>query len=268
VARTCPVVAAVVVASGVVAGQPSSARALDHFEIEVYDGTANSPGAPGLELHLNSWLTGHRTSIAPLLPLHGQSHATLEPSFGLTPWWELGAYLQMALRDDGIVDWSGVKARSKFVVPPDWDSHWRLGANLELSYIPPAYEEERWSVEVRPIVSWHDPRWLVAANPIFGLALDGSSGPSIEPALKVARTIGPIAVGLEYYGDLGTVDHIEPIQGQEHYLFEALDVFDVGAFELNAAVGEGLTLASAGIVIKVIVGYEWESLWVVRANAR
>jgi hypothetical protein len=257
--RAYPLVTAAALASSIAVGTVSSARAVDHFEIEIYDGTANSPGSPGLELHLNSWLSGHRAGTPPELPLHGQVHATLEPSFGVTRCWELGAYLQMAFRDDGTVDWAGVKARSKFVVPPDWDPHWHLGANFELAYVPSAYEANSWSVEVRPIVSWHDPRWLVAANPIFGVALDGSGGPSFEPALKVARTFGPIAVGFEYYGDLGTVDNIEPIQRQEHYLFEALDVLDVSAFELNAAVGEGFTSTSAGIVVKAIVGYEWES---------
>jgi hypothetical protein len=258
--RLCPLATAFTVASGIAIGTASFAGAVDHFEIEVYDGTANLPGSPGLELHLNSWLSGHRTGTPPELPLYGQVHATLEPSFGVTRCWELGAYLQMAFRDDGIIDWAGVKARSKFVFPPDWDPHWRLGANFELAYVPSTYEADRWSVELRPIVAWHDARWLVAVNPIFGVALDGSGGPSFEPALKAARTIGSVAFGFEYYGDLGAVDKVEPIQRQEHYLFEALDVFDVGAFELNAAVGEGLTSSSAGIVVKVIVGYEWESL--------
>ena len=248
-------------AVGIVAVTTAPAWALDHFEIEVYDGTANRAGSPGLELHLNGWLSGHRTATPPERPLHDQVHATLEPSFGVTPWWELGAYLQMALRgDDGAVDWAGVKARSKFVVPPNWDAHWRLGANIELAYVPSAYEAENWSVELRPIAAWHDPRWLFAANPIVGFAVDGSGGPSLEPALKVARSIGPVAVGLEYYGDLGRVGSFDPVELQEHYLFEALDVLDVGDFELNAALGEGLTAASAGIVVKAIVGYEWDAV--------
>src|SRR5690349_18649156 len=37
----------------------STARAGDAFEIQVYDGTANPVGVPGVELHLNEWATGH-----------------------------------------------------------------------------------------------------------------------------------------------------------------------------------------------------------------
>ena len=66
---------------------------------------------PGLELHLNDWATGNRAADPPEAPLHGQFHATLEPSLGVFPFWEIGAYLQGAVRtDDGVADWAGVKA--------------------------------------------------------------------------------------------------------------------------------------------------------------
>jgi hypothetical protein len=124
----------------------------DPFEIEVYDATANAPGVPGLELHLNDWATGNRAATPPEAPLHGQFHATLEPSLALTPFWELGAYLQGAVRaDDGVVDWAGGKLRSKFVTPSSWDAHWRLGLNLEVSYLPPTYDHDRWEARCVPL---------------------------------------------------------------------------------------------------------------------
>jgi hypothetical protein len=235
------------------------ARAGDPFEIQVYDGTANPPGAFGLELHLNDWATGHRDATPPEAPLHGQFHATLEPSVGVTPFLELGAYLQGAVRtDDGVVDWAGAKLRAKVVTPPSFDPHWRLGVNLELSLLPDTYDADRWGVEVRPIAAWHDERWLFAVNPILGQPLagsDASEGPSLEPCVKAARTLGPVAVGLEYYATLGPVGALLPLSDQEHYVFEAVDLAEEGPIEINAAVGEGLTPASAGIVFKVILGY-------------
>lgn len=241
---------------------PSEARAGDPFEIQVYDGTANAPGVAGLELHLNDWATGHRDAVAPELPLHGQFHATLEPSIGLLPFWEVGAYLQGAVRtDDGVVDWAGAKLRSKFVTPPGYDPHWRFGLNFEVSLLPEAYDRHRWAAEVRPIVAWHDADWLFALNPILSQPLEGSDasqGPSLEPAFKAARTVGPVAVGIEYYATLGAVGDLLPASDQEHYLFEVVDLLSAGAFELNGGVGEGLTPASAGIVFKVILGYSFE----------
>jgi hypothetical protein len=240
----------------------SLARAGDPFEIQVYDGTANAPGVPGLELHLNDWATGNREATSPEVPLHGQFHATLEPSFGLFPFWELGAYVQGAVRsDDGVVDWAGAKLRSKFVTPPSFDPHWRLGVNLELSYLPASYDHDRWGSEVRPIISWHNDEWLLVLNPILDQPLagsDASQGPSFEPAAKVARAIGPIALGLEYYATLGPLAAMLPWRQQQQQIFEVLDLLSVRLFELNFGVGEGLTATSAGVVVKAIVGYEFD----------
>ncbi|MDP9149006.1 MAG: hypothetical protein M3O36_03555, partial [Myxococcota bacterium] len=183
--------------------------------------------------------------------------------FGVRPFWEVGAYLQMAVRgDDGAVDWAGVKLRSKFVTPPGWDAHWRLGVNFEVSYLPSAYDANRWGSEVRPIVAWQDRSWLFALNPIFDQSLAGSGaseGPSFQPAAKAARTVGPVALGLEYYATLGPVTALLPLRSQEHYLFEVMDLLSAARFELNVGIGEGLTPASAGVIAKAIVGYAFDT---------
>jgi hypothetical protein len=239
----------------------TDAHAGDPFEIQVYDGTANGPLVPGIELHLNQWATGNRDATPPEAALHGQFHATLEPSLGLTPFWELGAYLQGAVRtDDGVVDWAGAKLRSKFVTPPTWDAHWRLGVNLEVSYLPATYDHDKWGSEVRPIVAWHDDDWLFALNPILDQPLagsDASQGPSLAPALKVARTVGPVALGIEYYATLGPLSSVLPWKDEQQQIFEVVDLLSIEDFELNAGVGEGLTSASEGVVFKVILGYEF-----------
>ncbi len=241
---------------------PAPARAGDPFEIQVYDGTANAPGVPGIELHLNHWATGNRDATPPEQPLHGQFHATLEPSLGILPFWELGAYLQGAVRTDaGVVDYAGTKLRSKFVTPPSFDAHWRLGLNFEISYLPPAYDHDRWGSEIRPIAAWHDDAWLFVFNPILDQPLAGSDaaqGPSFQPAAKAARTVGPLALGFEYYATLGPLTAILPWSQQQQQIFEVLDVVGIEGFELNFGVGEGLTESSAGIVVKAIFGYEFE----------
>lgn len=241
----------------------ATARAGDPFEIQVYDGTANPPGVPGIELHLNDWATGNRDATPPEAPLHGQFHATLEPSFGVTPFWELGAYVQSALRTDiGVFDWAGVKLRSKFVTPPSFDAHWRLGVNLEVSYLPATYDHDRWGSEVRPIVAWYDPDWLFAFNPILDQSLagsDASQGPSFQPALKASRTVGPVGLGIEYYATLGPFSGFLPWSQQQQQVFECVDVLSIEHVELNACLGEGLTSSSEGVVLKTILGYSFET---------
>jgi hypothetical protein len=256
VKASCVLLAGILlVASPVLAGDP--------FEIQVYDGTANDPLVPGLEIHLNDWATGNRESASPEAPLHGQFHATLEPSLGVTPFWELGAYVQGAVRtQDGVVDWAGAKLRSKFVTPPSWDAHWRLGLNVELSYLPAVYDHDRFGSELRPIAAWHDKDWLFALNPIFDQALvgsDASRGPSLQPAAKAARAMGPVALGLEYYATLGPLSAILPWRSQQQQLFEVIDVLSLDHVELNLGVGEGLTESSAGLVFKGIVGWEFDA---------
>src|ERR1700685_4199886 len=97
-----------------------TAAGVDPFEIQVYDGNANSPGDPGLELHVNRVFSGLTTAPTPELPQNGQTHFTLEPSLGITHFWELGGYFETTLRADGTFDYAGVKLRSKFVTPPGW----------------------------------------------------------------------------------------------------------------------------------------------------
>jgi hypothetical protein len=236
----------------------------DPFEIQVYDGTANPPLVPGVELHLNGWPTGRRDAASPEAPLHGQFHATVEPSLGITPWWELGAYVQTALRtDDGVMDWAGAKLRSKFVTPPHFDAHVRLGVNLELSYLPATYDRDVWGTEIRPIAAWQNQEWLFVINPILDQSLGGpgaSDGPSFEPAVKASHTWGPVALGLEYYATLGPVASPLPLRQEDHLIFETLDLFLDPHLEVNIGFGQGLTPASAGLVMKAIVGYTFEPL--------
>ena len=111
-------------------------------------------------------------------------------------------------------------------------------------------------------MAWHDERWLFVFNPILDQAFAGSDatlGPSFQPALKVARTVGPVALGFEYYATLGPLSAILPWREQEQQVFEVIDLVSVDRLEVNFGVGEGLTESSAGIVVKGIVGYEFGS---------
>jgi hypothetical protein len=264
--RSCPrqlaLLGALALVTAAMASAPRPARAVDPFEIQVYDGTANEPGQLGLELHLNHVFSGIETSEPPELPLDDQTHITLEPSIGITPYWELGAYFQTTVLGDGSFDYSGIKLRSKFVTPPDFHPSIRLGVNVELAWLPEAYDAGRFGTEVRPIAAFEDDVWLLAANPILDIPLagpDASEGPSFEPALMAKIKIaGLFAVGLEYYGSFGPIADPDPSSEQLHYLYEVLDLLFVPQLEVNIGVGQGFTDASNGFVGKVIVGYAWQ----------
>src|SRR5207237_4294054 len=137
---------------------------------------------------------------------------------------EIGGYLQFARLPAGDARYAGAKLRFKLVTPPGWDSHLRLGLNLELSWLPEQFEPSRFGGEVRPIAAWEDDLILAAFNPSLGLAFarpGGPDGPSLEPAAMAKLKIlgGKLAVGVEYYSQLGTFSGIAPLREQQHYFF-------------------------------------------------
>lgn len=236
------------VALALIAAAPGEARALDAFEIQVYDGTADPPGAGGLELHVNGVPVGLTTAEPPERAPNHQTHFTLEPSLGVLPFWEIGAYLQTALLSDGAFDFAGVKLRSKFVTPPGWRQHLRLGCNLELSYVPAAFEAQRWGGEIRNIAAWESARWMFAVNPIIEVSFQGQPLAFAPAATAVFKFLPSASAGFEYYGDF-TV--------RAHYLFQVINIW-TRAIEVNVGVGEGLTSPSNGLVAKLILGYRLE----------
>lgn len=171
-------------AGAVLALAAPAARAIDPFEIQVYDGSINAPGAAGIELHANTVISGRRTAPPPELPPHRQSHFTLEPALGILAWWELGAYLQTTLQGDGSHRLAGGKLRSKFMRPTAAPDRLRAGVNLESARLPQAYDADRWGAEVRPIVGWTaaQGRIALAFNPNLDISLAGLTGhpPSIR----------------------------------------------------------------------------------------
>jgi hypothetical protein len=187
---------------------------------------------------------------------------TLEPSLGVTSFWEIGGYFQTALREDGTFDYAGVKLRSKFVSPPGWQPHLRLGLNLEVSLLPEAYDRDRWGAEIRPIVAWEDERWLLVVNPIVDVPLAGPDwrqGPTFEPALMAkVKIAGVVAVGPEYYAAFGPIASPAGWNEEQQYLYEAVDVLGLRRIEINVGVGEGLTSSSNAFVAKMILGYAWD----------
>jgi hypothetical protein len=237
---------------------PGAAWALDPFEIQVYDGTADEVGHAGLELHLNHW-RGSQPSAPPVLPLDRQTHATLEPSYGVLPFVEVGAYLQTALLADGSFEFAGAKARVKLVTPEGWHEHLRLGANFEVSALPERFEAGRWGGEIRPIFAWDTPWVLVAANPNLELDLSSAGwrqGPALAPGVQVLVKIPDrVGLGAEYYAELGPIAHLGR-DATTQYLFGVAQLLANAGWELNLGVGFGLTSASEHVVLKAIVGRE------------
>ncbi len=245
------------------------ADAMDQFEIQVYEDDLNRPGHFGLETHLNYTIEGHRApAYSGEQPPNHVSRVTFEPALGITEFMELAGYLQNMITGDGQYKFSGVKLRSKFVLPTRYTGHFFFGINVEVGRVPRAVEEQGWANEFRPIVGYYDGRWLLDVNPIVGYALSGPDKfkPDFEPAAKVGfNTQMGFMLGAEYYAGLGLLAAPAPLGKQEHLAFLTCDLADAAQapaaeqpWELNFGIGRSLTEATPQQwIVKAIVGYSF-----------
>lgn len=253
-------------ALGALLAAPATARAVDKFEIQVYEPDVNRPGQLGLEVHTNYTPAGRKLpDYAGEIPPNHVGRLTLEPALGVTEWLELGAYVQTMVAPAEGVRWAGAKLRAKFVVPPRLTGDFFFGINLELGRVPKSVEEEGWANEFRPIVGYDD-GWLFAdLNPIFGYALTGPERfePDFEPAGKLGvNTQQGFRLGVEYYAGLGPFSGFAPVRAQEHLGFVTLDLAPPAhtevsgdTWELNTGVGHGFTEGTPQEwIVKAIVG--------------
>ena len=110
-------------------------------------------------------------------------------------------------------------------------------------------------MELRPIVGYRNPDWLVSFNPVLSYALrPGYRGGGMEfsPALKVGRTVAPdVQVGFEYYTDLGKLAHTDPYGAQARTIYAVLDA-EFAGWGLNLGVGRGLNALTDAWTVKAI----------------
>jgi len=85
----------------------------------------------------------------------------------------------------------------------------------------------------------------------------GQNGDSIfAPCARFARNLGEnLAVGLEYYTDLGSLRNFSTFNEQQHNLYAVVD-FKIGRFDVDLGVGYGLTPGSDRLMAKMIIGTE------------
>ena len=237
---------------------PASAWAVDPFEIQVYEGDINQPRQIGLEVHSNVAVP-RPAPPGPWTPAsENLLRITLEPSFGILEWWELGAYLQSAFElGETRGHAGGFKLRSKWIVPRRLTGSFILGLNVEVGRGSAAFLATDWDTEFRPILVWLHGPWMLAANPLIGWALTGPERgltPDFEPALKARCDTGlGFGAGVEYYAGLGRLGSTTGVGEQEHIVYLVGDL--VGApFDLNVGLGRGLTGVSNAWSFKSIVG--------------
>jgi hypothetical protein len=242
----------------------SSAAAQENFEIQVYGSETVAPRATMIELHTSSAIRGTTRREDGVLPTQGAVHETLEVTHGWTPWFETGFYLFTSIQPDGGWEWVGNHLRPRVRAPEDWRLPVGLSLSLEVGYQQRRFSTDTWTLEVRPIIDKQLGPWYVSFNPAFGRSLRGEGvkqgrGFEFAPSAKVAYDVtDKVTLGLEYYGGLGPVSAFDPLRQQQHLIFPVIDLNLGPKWEFNAGVGFGLTPATDGVILKLILGYRFD----------
>ena len=230
-----------------------SVRAND--EIQVYNAEIAKIGQWTFQLHNNYAFIGRKEPDFPggLIPNHALQ-GTGEWAWGITDWWEMGFYTPYAVDQELTPYSNAAKIRQLFVIPNAAEREFFYGVNFEFSYAMPQFSETRWNMEIRPIVGWRKGNYEFIINPIVDLGFGQNGGAEFVPAARFARNLGEnLAVGVEYYTDLGPLQRWLPFNEQQHNVYAVVD-FKIGRFDVNAGVGYGLTPGSDRLMAKMIIG--------------
>jgi len=231
------------------------ARAVD--EIQVYNAEIAKIGQWTFQLHSNYAFIGRKEPDFPggLVPNHALQ-GTGEWAYGITDWWEMGFYTPYAV-DQNLTPYSNAaKIRQLFVIPNAAEREFFYGVNFEISYAMPQFSDAQWNLEIRPIVGWRKGDYEFIINPIVDMGFGQNGDTIFAPCARFARNLGEnLAVGIEYYTDLGPLRNFSTFNEQQHNLYAVVD-FKIGRFDVDAGVGYGLTHGSDRLMYKMIIGTE------------
>jgi hypothetical protein len=189
-----------------------------------------------------------------IVPAHSLNGVP-EYGLGITPWFELGAYLPLyTLTRDGRFLIDGTKLRALFVSPNAAERTFWYGVNFELSYNARHWAEARYALEIRPILGWRFGPVDLISNPIMDLPFHGGSRSlTFAPAGRVAYNLSDTwALAIEHYADYGRFANFEPLGRQHQAVFGVID-YNRDPFSLEFGIGRGFTSVSEPLILKLIL---------------
>jgi hypothetical protein len=238
-------------------------RAQDNYEVQVYGADLVSPLHTMVELHSNFTFQGSKTAVDGVRPDNHALHETIEITQGITSWFETGFYIFTSYRAGEGYQWVGDHIRPRVRVPEEW--HWPVNVSLstEIGYQRRSYSTDTWTWEIRPIVDKQLGAWYLAFNPAVDRSFHGlevPKGVTFAPNVKVSYDVTKqVALGVEYYGALGSITGFDPLRDQQQAIFPAIDLNLSPNWEFNFGVGIGLTGGTDHLLVKMILGrrFNW-----------
>ena len=79
---------------------------------------------------------------------------------------------------------------------------------------------------------------------------------TLEPAGQISYRVNNwLEPALEYYGEIGALEHLPSVQNQQHFLTPSINLHLAPQLEINAGYGIGVTNASNGSFFKSTIGW-------------
>jgi len=235
-------------------------RAIDFYEIQIYDTDTEPVGHLMLELHSNTTTTATGESAKSQMDVH-QIHETLEATYGVLRWVEIGQYFATAKLSNGDYEYAGSRTKIHFGIPQTFEWPVKFGGNIEFDYMRRAAEENPLNLELRPIIGGTYKKFRLVANLALEKPFSGPTthrGVQFEPSGELVYDLHRwVSPAIEYYADMGAIQPLEKVQDQQHFIVPTLNFHFLPQLELNLGVGIGVTRASNGIFLKSIVGWEF-----------
>ena len=224
-------------------------------EIQVYASPTIQHKWTIFELHSNYTIEGSKFLIDPKSA--NWTNETLEITHGFGKNFEMGFYTFTAFDPNGSFQYLGNQLRPRVTVPEGWG--WKLGASLsmEFGFFRPHKDSSfLWQGELRPILDKTAGNWYFSLNPNIDFVLSGDQkGVGLSPQFKTSYTFKEkLGVGFEYYGGLGNIDDLLPLNQQEHLAGPVIDLYFHPMWEFNGGFLFGLTDHSNQQVIKLLLG--------------
>ena len=221
------------------------------------------PGHTMFELHSNFTFEGSKTSIQGLYPTEHQLHETVEITHGFTDYFECGFYIFTSAQSGVGWDWVGDHIRPRFSVPEKW--HWPVGVSIsnEIGYQRQQWSTALWDWEIRPIVDKQLGPWYFSFNPAFDRELQGPDTSKASCSRPISNS--PMISTRLLRAALNITDRsvrstgFYPFREQEQQIFPALDLNLSPKWEFNAGVGVGITQGTDHLIVKMIIGYRFDS---------
>lgn len=232
--------------------------AQENFEIQVYGSRTAGRRCIMTELHSNFTFSGSREKKGSLLPTQNSLHETVEITYGWNDWFETGFYIFTSRNPGYGWQWVGDHIRPRVRVPDSW--RWPVGVSLstEIGYQRPAFSEDTWTWEIRPILDKKIGHTYLGFNPVLERSFHGPGvrdGVVFSPNFKVGYDVTRrLILGLEYYGTLGPVTGFNSLRDQQQQILPVMDLNFGPDWEFNLGIGLGVTRSTDHLLVKAIFG--------------